>query len=302
MSGKTLIGFGTFGGVEFTRELVKGIRETTTKEVDLFAVVGKPGDLETEAFLKDSGIPYKHHEVNMGFPYSVNDLYDWAWKYNNYDYLIVAGNDTIPYPYCVDSMIDKADTTEYEWISASQYDARTLVSQFPEVSTLFATHKMLFTAFDKAPWKLFKDYGEQSECEGGVIKDVQNFCLYKKSVFDKIGYTDVNFYPAYYIDNDYARRGVNAKLLTCNLNKAIYFHFWSRVLNQIGGGSNSVFFNNNRNYYIAKWNGEFAQERWDIPFDGKDYKLADTITLPGSLKISSRDNEVDIVNFWKSRG
>ena len=73
-------------------------------------------------------------------------------------------------------------------------------------------------------------------------------------------------------------------------------------MNQIGGGSNHIFFNNNRNYYITKWNGDFAQERFEIPFEGKDYKLSENITLPGSLSITSRDNEVAIVDYWKSRG
>ena len=117
---------------------------------------------------------------------------------------------------------------------------------------------------------------------------------------DKIGYVDVNFYPAYYSDNDYARRGVNANLKTCALANSQYFHFWSRTIHQGSGGSTARYFENNRKYYIMKWLGDFSRERWTIPFNGKPHHLNKNIILPADLKISSRENERGIIKFWRS--
>jgi GT2 family glycosyltransferase len=297
---KTLVGFVTFGGTIFTKELIRGIKETATKDVSMAAIIGKPGDVETMELLEANEIPYMIHQENMGFPWSVNDLYDFAWVKNDYDYLIIAGNDTIPYPYAIDGMIEVADTTDYEWISASQFDVRSLVANFPEVAPQFAPENFNITDFSQEPWKKFTGYSKTNNVEGNVIKDVQNFCLYKKSVFDKIGYTDVNFFPAYFIDNDYARRGVNANLKTCNLDGAVYFHFWSRVVKQIGGGSNNVYFARNSSFYNLKWGGYFGGEQYTIPFNGNPFPLTPNILLPADLKISSRESESAIINYWKN--
>ena len=64
----------------------------------------------------------------------------------------------------------------------------------------------------------------------------------KRDIFDRIGYTDVNFYPAYFVDNDYAKRIQLAEIKCCTLQNARFFHFWSRVFKQGSGvGANSCF-------------------------------------------------------------
>jgi GT2 family glycosyltransferase len=119
-------------------------------------------------------------------------------------------------------------------------------------------------------------------------------------VYDTIGYVDVNFYPAYYSDNDYARRGVNAGLapVACTLVNAYYFHFWSRTIHQGSGGSNSRFFNQNRQFYITKWGNDFGSEKFTIPFGGAEYRLTDNVILEPTINIRSRKDEKAIVNFW----
>src|ERR1041385_4248856 len=96
---RNLLAFCTFGGLKFTKLLIKGIQETTRNPYSLFVVVGKPGDWETRDWLLAQGIPHTMHAENMGFPFSVNDIYDYAWNLNNYDNLVLMGNDVIPYPY-----------------------------------------------------------------------------------------------------------------------------------------------------------------------------------------------------------
>ena len=277
--GKTLVGFVTFGNLEFTKLAVNSVIETTGNEIDFFGVVGKPGDAETDDWLCDMGINHTVHMENFGFPYSLNDIYDYAWVMNDYDNLIIMGNDIIVYPFAIDALINFANTTDYNVVSSLQYDVRDLVKEFPETAHLFLKDSMILTDFSSEPWKLFTNYGGKTEVADMKLFDIQNLCLYKKRVFDIIGYTDVNFYPAYYVDNDYARRIVIANLNHCSLVNARFFHFWSRTIHQETGGSNSSYFDNNRKYYRMKWGGNFGSETKNpgIIIDNRDYEL-DTIS------------------------
>jgi len=299
--GKTLIGICTFGLLEFTKLTVESMKETIKSPVDYCIVVGKPGDFETIKWALENNIHMIIHDQNYGFPKGINDLYDYAWKENNYDYLIISGPDIIAYPNTIDLLIDKADNSDWEWISSSQFDVKSLVSMYPETKEFFHGANLAFNDFGTAtPWMTHRDWDRPESIEPNVIKDVHNLCLYKKSVMDTIGYIDTAFFPAYYSDNDYARRGVNANLKTCALGNSVYFHFWSRTLHQGSSVSNDKYFNNNRKYYIMKWGGDFSKERWILPFNGTD-QIIDGVHYRGSLNIESRDNEMEIINYWRAR-
>lgn len=281
---KTLIGIVSFGNLNFTKLAVNSIKETTTKEIDFFIVVGKPGDWETRDWLNSQGIPNVMHTENMGFPFSLNDIYDYGWKSNDYDNIIIAGNDVVAYPYCVDSLIEVSETTDYECISATEYDVKTLTAQFPETSSMFRGSRYIFEDFKKTPWLNFMGYSGDIKIMDMQLLDIQNFCLYKKSVFDKVGYTDVNFYPAYFVDNDYVNRMVRAGIKGCSLANAKFFHFWSRTIHQGTGGSTHTYFKNNEQYYKSKWGGKVGQET-KVPL----------------IKIATRDNEVASVRNWRNK-
>lgn len=283
---KTLVGIVTFGNLEFTKLTINSIKETTKNSVDFYVVVGKPGDYKTWEWLDEQKIAHTVHAENMGFPYSLNDIYDYAWKLNDYDNLIIAGNDIVVYPEAVDSLIDLAESTEYEVISALQYDVKSLVNGYPETRRFFKGSAFIFNDFSATPWKVFESelkYGEVTIADMQLF-DIQNLCLYKKSIFDRIGYTDVNFYPAYYIDNDYARRIVVAGIRCCTVTSARFFHFWSRTIHQGSGGSTSKNFDNNKAYYIQKWNGDFGFEQGTPP-----------------ILINYREGEEEIVRKWRSK-
>ena len=81
---KNLFAFVTFGNLPFSQLAVKSLRETVKSEYDIFAVVGKPGDWETRKWLQEENIAHTMHSENMGFPFSLNDIYDYAWRFNRY--------------------------------------------------------------------------------------------------------------------------------------------------------------------------------------------------------------------------
>lgn len=301
---KTLIGIVTFGNLPFTKLAVKGIRNTVTLPYELCLIIGKSTDTDTLEWVKGEGIEAIYHADNYGFPYSINDLYDVAWKDNNFDYFIIMGNDVIPYPYAIDSLIKVASENDYVWISANQYDVRSLIRDFPECQSQFQGGHCVVSDLSTPSWEMFTGYSDEIVITTPGMSDIHNLALYKKHVFDTIGYVDVNFFPAYYSDNDYARRGVNAGLRpnSCTLTNAVYFHFWSRTIHQgnnIDSDKHHSYFGANSNFYQMKWGGGFGSERHGTPFNGKQYALTPTIMLEPSLNIASRDNEKEIIDFWR---
>jgi len=281
----TLVGIVTYGGTEFTKLTVQSIRETAKEKVDIFIVVGMPKDIETLDWLRENpDINFVCHNRNYGFPYGLNDIFDYAWVTHDYDYLILAGNDIIAYPYCVDSLIKLADSSAYECISAFQYDVRDLTTDFPETEKNFVGEFKITRNLEERPWEVFKGYDSVLKIEDMNLRDIQNLCLYKKSVFDKVGYTDVSFFPAYFVDNDYAMRMAAAKIKSCTLQNARFFHFWSRTIHQ-GANNNPkrhIYFRRNEGYYINKYGGAVGQE-----------------TRTPDIKIAARENEKETIDFWR---
>jgi len=298
---KTFIGIVTFGNINFTRLAIQSIKETVQSFYDIVLVIGKPDDIVTLNFAKENKINYIVHKENKGFPASINDLYDWGFKNRNYDYFVAMGNDVIAYPYAIDSLIRVADDTDYEWMCSREFHVRALCKAFPDARKHFEGNDFIFRKFGKVrPWEHFTAYSNNIQISKAGLSDVHNLALYKRSVFDKIGYVDVNFYPAYYEDNDYVRRSVHKKISSCTVKNSFYFHFWSRTIKQESGGSTSKNFQNNKNFYITKWGGDFGKEKWNIPFNNKPYQLGNVILEP-NLSIHTRDQEKDIIKYWRNK-
>jgi GT2 family glycosyltransferase len=301
---KTLLGMVTYGNLPFTKIALRSVEETVETPVDFFLVIGRPGDTETREFLTGEGIPFVEHGMNYGFPASLNDIYDYAWKENDYDNLIIMGNDVVAYPYAIDSMIEVADTTDNIWICAREYSVKSLVKDYPETVQYFNildNHK--FNDFNARPWEVgiadSENISPEIRTNGAGLSDVHNLALFKRDIFDSVGYIDVNFYPAYYEDNDYVRRAINAGVVqSSRVLNAIYFHFWSRTIHQgKGKASHPGYFTENRSFYMRKWGGDFGNELWTVPFNGKPYFLGDVVLQP-DLVIDSRKDEKAIINFW----
>ncbi len=316
---KTCIGIVAFGNLPFTQLTVTSIQDTTRNPFDIFLVVGKPGDEQTVKWAEAIGIQHIVHNENRGFPSSLNDIYDFAFVNNSYDNLICVGNDVVPYIGGVDSLIDIADITDWEWCCSSQYDVASLCNQYPEARPHFSKGNFIFDSWNVEerngvvfhtpkvrPWELhahtvpmFSATNLQEDC----IKDVRNLCLFKRSVFEKIGYADANFWPGgYFEDNDYCTRARNAKIKACGVPCSAYFHFWSRTIHQGGGGSTtSTYFGRNGAHYTTKWGGGFDNEKWEVPFNGVPHRLCEGVMLPASVKIGDREQESRIIEHWKTK-
>lgn len=293
----TLIGMATYGNCGFTKLAVQSFRETVKNPYDMVFVVGKPDDMETIEYLKSEGFPFVYHTYNKGFPSAINDMYDFAWKMNNYDYLIIAGNDIYAYPYAVDSLIEVANTTKNVWVGALEVNVKNIYQEFPESRSCFYGENYNYN-FTGRPWECFKNFSDQVGIVEKSTSDIHNLCLFKKEVMEKLGYIDVNFYPAYFEDNDYVhRQGLEGTVESCNVSNARYFHFWSRTIHQGSGGSNNTFFDRNKEYYIKKWGGEPGHERFSIPFDGAHH----LIDIPMGINIQDRSLEEFYINYWRNR-
>ena len=291
----TCIGMVTYGNIQFTKLVVERLKETVKSPYKLVIVVGKPDDKETIQYVTDNEIASIVHPINKGFPVSLNDIYDWAWKYNNYDNLIIIGNDVLPYPYAVDSLIEVANSSNYEWVCSREYSVKNLISEFPETQIYFQGPNCIFTEFSMKPWDVMTNYSPEISLSDAGLSDVHNLCLFKKSVFEKIGYIDVNFYPAYFEDNDYCIRAIKAGIVSCTVLNSKYFHFWSRTIHQGNGGSTDNQFSRNSCFYNTKWG-----KNYELPFNGKEYELFYSCFLRPEINIQSREQETMIINYWRN--
>lgn len=255
---------------------------------------------------------------------------------SGYDNLIIAGNDIVAYPGAVDALIEEAARGEWEWICSSQFDAKSLVARYPEAVPQFTGPNLNFEQWTMSeergaqyytplvrPWELHSHEAERlvdhwvgaaeegRKASGYVqpdcIKDVRNLCLFRRSVFAKIGYADVNFWPGgYFEDNDACTRARKAGVKACGVAHSAYFHFWSRTIHQ-GEGTTGRQFANNSLFYGMKWGGGFDAEKYDLPFRGSPFGFCEPakgISFhygDGRLKIDSRESEHLIIQHWRER-
>jgi len=297
---KTLIGIVSYGNLPFLQLAVRGIKETLTKDADILVVIAKPDDHAMEEWLSAGFINYIRNTENIGFAGSINDIFEYAYFANQYDNVIIMGNDVIPYPGALDAMINCAETTDWEWICASQFDSKSLVARYPESAQYFKGNTLEFTDFDARPWELHKEI-HAPNIEPDSLKDVRNLALFKRSVFDKTGYADVNFWPnAYFEDNDAARRANLCGVKACGLSEAAYFHFWSRTIHQGENRQHSRYFECNLAHYIHKWGGAVGGESYSQLYDGRGFRLSPDIFLAPDMRIASREQEQAIIQYWST--
>lgn len=92
----------------------------------------------------------------------------------------------------------------------------------------------------------------------------------RKNLFDKTGYFDEKFWPAYFEDNDFHRRmklaGISEAVAPCgydHVNSGTMKKFTDRELE-----AHHVRFRSCREYYLRKWGGLPGHEAFAEPFNG----------------------------------
>lgn len=331
MTQKVFFGLVAYGNFPYTYMALETARRTTKKEINYVIVVGKPGDEETVSYANDfiskHGGPESRvivHDKNYGFPWSLNDIYDVVWGGGEDNLLIVMGNDVIPYPKAINRLIKAAGQTDFDYISGMEMHTRTFQAKYPQYREYFSEsgginslflYEFLYQAqrstipfLKVAPWKAhYKDAGLNKERskprEIGFINGYHNFAIVKKSYFEKVGYIDVGFYPAYFEDTDYVRRGFLTGCRHAEHPDAYYFHFWSRtVFDAQPSAVNERYFILNGLYFQDKWGGPPRAYLHRVPFAGAYYNPVGQIQLPPQdLCIPERLPEVDTfaVEYWK---
>lgn len=295
---KTLVGICAYGGMKFLR---LGLNALAKADVaDVLVIQAKPGDEEMAHALSNENCAVIHHEENLGFAAAINDMLDHAFIADTgYDNLIIMGNDVIPMDGAIEVMIRCADSTDYEMVCGSEFNAKFLTDQYPEARKYFRGENLIFTDWGACPWLLHKD--AQTGIEPDTRKDIRNLTLFKRSSFEKVGYADVNFYcNGYFEDNDYGRRCDLLNVKACGLKEAAFFHFTSRTIHQNVNRDHGGYFDRNMLYYTHKWHGMPGHEKYSTPFNGGPYRLGD-IDVPCEMKLSTRDHEPACINYWANR-
>lgn len=287
---RTLCGIVSYGGLPFLEMALRSIQETTN-QVEVMVVVAKPNDMEMAHFLAARGISHIIHESNFGFPASVNDLLDVAFRgvipagrkawtkqgesLSLYDQVILMGNDVVALPDSINALIDCADREIFEMVCGSEFNSRFLVDNYPEARQFFQGENLIFTDFSARPWELHKE--RRSGVEPHARKDIRNFTLFKRTAFEKVGYADVSFWPnGYYEDNQYCERCDHLGVSACGLLDAPFFHFWSRTIHQGDKREHGKWYGLNKERY-DEWE---ANPVW---------------------KIENREGEEETIKKWSSR-
>lgn len=97
--------------------------------------------------------------------------------------------------------------------------------------------------------------------------------MVRLSLFEKVGYFDEMFWPAYFEDNDFHRRmkiaGATEAIAPCgydHVNSGTMKQYSQKELEQ-----HHVRFRACRDYYIQKWGGLPGEERFATPFDAQPH-------------------------------
>jgi len=289
------VGIVTYGNLKYTKLAVCSALETCKAKVVL--VVGKPDDQETALWAKAQGkrVHVIEHRDNKGFPASINDIYDYVYAKDPNAPILFMGNDTIAYPGAIDKLFRSANETDYDYISGQEVNVNHFLFRYPQYKLdVIARH---FGIDEKFTAHLAFQPEDATIREISFVNGFHNFGLVKRSYFDKVGYVDPNFYPAYYEDNDYVRRGFLAECRFAELPGACYFHFWSRTIHEAHpSGHNARYFPLNRRYYTQKWGGVPSHELYVRPFSGMDYTLIPNAVTIGNDYFDGRTRNESIEN------
>ena len=257
---KIVVGIVSYGLWANTRRCLRSFFEEAIDE-EIIIIDANPDDrMPEEMFIcAPENVTIIRHRQNMGFPFSVNDLKEEAFVNRDDDYLFIMGNDTVLADGTFDAMRFFALTEEPEFLFAEEIKVREFERRHPHAS--IKDFRKIYTLADRV----------YNFCYDKYITGFQNCSLISKRYFEAVGYVDTGFYPAYYEDLDYVRRGRLAGMEHYKLEGAYYLHDESATLRSQDEMKNKTnrYFRLNAQYYGMKWGyPQHGQEKYDLPFAG----------------------------------
>ncbi len=306
---RVIISFITYNCLKYTKLCLKSIKCSFPHEILVIDNGSTDGTVE---WLKTQQVTLIENGQNLGVPYASNTIYDYAWKDDPDNLLIVVSNDNVLLPNAIDNLVKASQISRASVVSGDTISSPIYLARYPEDRKFFIGGDRI--SLLSAKWSPGKYYNLIEKTADDFISAmysrllpllepfptlaekwgffIPGHRLYKKSFFDVVGYWDANFYPIYSTDFDVTMR---AKLLNqpCDVAfSSLAFEFWSRVIYE---GLVPVVDVRRDDYYRDKW-GEHATDvkGWDVPFNGKfpdKYKGYDT----SKVKIDSRNGELERV-------
>lgn len=126
-------------------------------------------------------------------------------------------------------------------------------------------------AIEKLVWKARTSDADFVMPDPAMSKVPQMFSCFmtRKALFEKVGFFDEKFWPAYFEDNDFHRR-MKFACATEAVAPCGYDHVNSGTMKRFSTEEmqrHHERFRACRDYYIEKWGGLPGEERFSIPFD-----------------------------------
>ena len=277
---KIIVSFTTFNNLKYTKLCLPSIKCSYPYEI----LVIDNGSIDgTIGWLKTQSVTLIANGENRGLPSAYNTMYDYAWKEDPENLLVVINNDNICLPNTIDELVKAANISNSNVISGDTITSPVYCSRYREDRRFLAgSDKITTNAVDKevhgcrgwSPGQYYNLTESTAEefvstmCSKIILPKfeitpvgwyIPGHRLYKKPYFDSIGYWDVNYYPLYNLDIDYA---IRAKLLNQScvvVNSSFCFEFWSRALYEsvvpVRDTRRMTYFRDKWGYNIVNWSG-----------------------------------------------
>lgn len=295
------IGMVTYGNAKYTKLALETIKRSEVWKsggAHLYVVVGKPGDEETLNLLSGlDNCTIREDANNMGFPNGLNWIYRSVFVENKSDYLLVMGNDTIPFPGSIDRLLQVSEEERLDYLGGKEIPVSMYFKRNPQYRVYFEMWK---DGMGEFPLDYLEEIGSSNLLQHTPkVNGYHNFAVIGKAYFDKVGYVDENFFPAYYEDVDIVRRGTLAGLKHLELTNALYIHFRSVTLTQEHKNvRQDEWFTMNAMYYNRKWGGSPGNESNVIPFAGADAKISPMLKVSAE-KYANNDTMEGVQEYYR---
>lgn len=164
-----------------------------------------------------------------------------------YDYCLVINDDILFYPQTVDNLVNHAFETDVLLVSGVNAN---------------------------------KDADKHIAAPMGKLGLHFSCFLLHPAVFDRLGYFDENFFPAYFEDNDFCYRAGLAKEERYGFSQAPFYHAGSTTIKKMPGTQAARlqrYFQRNRVYYHKKWGGPPGEEVFTSPYNNLNLTWKDWI-------------------------